>query len=1377
MTTQYTPTLKLALPVTGELSGTWGDIVNDNITSMIEQAITGLATINTWTANAHTLTTANGTTSESRCAVLVAATGSGGSAITGAGEIICPAAAKLYVVQNTTSFAVTLKTSAGTGVAVAAGNTAFLFCDGTNVNACVTTIIDGRVTGNLTVDGNATINGNTTLGNATSDTVTVTARVASNVLPSADNTYDLGSAANAWKDLYIDGTATIATLNVTTIDTTNLEVTNIKAKDGTASITIADSTGAVSFANNVTLGDATTDTVTVNGYMGVGGGGNSGRGIQVVSTALTGGDQFGVYSNVTASSSATTALRLFQSLPKTAVAAFTCSNIYGFSAEDASLGAGSSVTNLVGVQIADQTQGTNNYGIRSLVSSGTNKWNIYASGTAANYFAGNVGIATTDPATYGVDGSENLVIGQAAGNAGLTISSFNTSTGTVAFSDVINATVGRGYVTYNHSGDSMAFGTLGAERMRIDSSGNLLLGTSTSYTSTTTAGGMALVGYGVYPYTTQTGAANSTALSSLTAVPTIAATGSTSITLSAGQFSPALSNDGTGGSNTVSLLGISSNPVITSSGSTARVSLTGVQGIANRGNAADTSTNASNALTGGTFGVTHGTSLPTTAVSGTAVALTGAVTNAAGTMTAATAVRAAFSLGSLSTFNTNSTPTAIGFELSSFTVGAPTAVGNATVTNGYGIKLAGPVVGVTGTMTNYYAFRADAPTVSGTLTNRYGIWMDDSQSTNYFAGNVGIGTTTPAAKLDVTDNAVVLGYFRGSGGSANDKRLTFTTGGDRVILDAATNSTGAATALAFTTGGTERMRLSAAGGLSIGTTTDPGAGGLITTGNVTLGDATTDTVTVNGYMGVGGAGSTNIALKITNSALTSTSQYGVASQLTGSTAGTSDLIAFLSLPATAASAYTVTNLVGFQALNPTLGAGSAITNQYGVFIADQTRATNNYGITSAVSSGTNKWNIYASGTAQNYFAGNVGIGTTTPANQLTVSSAASVIIQALGTNAANPSLFRAQNSDGVTFDFRMNGSSAATNPSTAQITTSGTQSIAFIQSGVESMRIIGSSNNVGIGTATPSSRLDVADATSAILTLTRTDSTAGNGVIRSIGNTGVTNASINLGGGVNNNMVFNTNGSERMRILSTGEIIRGGSAGVTSTGGSVLGIETLGGTTAASSIGQYAFATTNAAPFLEMGFSRNATVGSQTVVNSGDVVGAIRFSGSDGTNFVRAAQIAGVVDGTPGTNDMPGRLVFSTSADGSASPAERMRIDSAGNIQTTTGSQVVWAPAPASISTAATLTNANIQGQIINTTGTSYTVTMPLGSTLETLVSWATTDIGYNFTVINTASGTITMAVNTGVTSLGALTIATGTSANFRIRRTAANTFILYRMS
>ena len=46
----------------------------------------------------------------------------------------------------------------------------------------------------------------------------------------------------------------------------------------------------------------------------------------------------------------------------------------------------------------------------------------------------------------------------------------------------------------------------------------------------------------------------------------------------------------------------------------------------------------------------------------------------------------------------------------------------------------------------------------------------------------------------------------------------------------------------------------------------------------------------------------------------------------------------------------------------------------------------------------------------------------------------------------------------------------------------------------------------------------------------------------------------------------------------------------------------------------------------------------------------------------------------------------------------------------------------------------------------------------------------------DTATGTITMAVNTGVTSVGTLTVATGVSAQFRIRRTATNTFVLYRL-
>jgi hypothetical protein len=138
----------------------------------------------------------------------------------------------------------------------------------------------------------------------------------------------------------------------------------------------------------------------------------------------------------------------------------------------------------------------------------------------------------------------------------------------------------------------------------------------------------------------------------------------------------------------------------------------------------------------------------------------------------------------------------------------------------------------------------------------------------------------------------------------------------------------------------------------------------------------------------------------------------------------------------------------------------------------------------------------------------------------------------------------------------------------------------------------------------------------------------------------------------------------------------------------------------------------------------------------------------------------------------------SSQTEGNAfTPTPRMRIDSSGNLQVQTGAVMPYAPTPASISGAGTLTNANIRAQIINTTGTTYTVTMALGTTLETLASWATTGIGYDFYIVNTASGTITLdATEAGVTSVGTMTIATGVSAQFRIRRTAANTFVVYRL-
>jgi hypothetical protein len=69
-----------------------------------------------------------------------------------------------------------------------------------------------------------------------------------------------------------------------------------------------------------------------------------------------------------------------------------------------------------------------------------------------------------------------------------------------------------------------------------------------------------------------------------------------------------------------------------------------------------------------------------------------------------------------------------------------------------------------------------------------------------------------------------------------------------------------------------------------------------------------------------------------------------------------------------------------------------------------------------------------------------------------------------------------------------------------------------------------------------------------------------------------------------------------------------------------------------------------------------------TIVQSGDLLAQYRGAGWDGVGFIQAANIEVRVDGAPGTNDMPGRLVFNTTADGAASPTERVRIDNAGNV-------------------------------------------------------------------------------------------------------------------
>jgi hypothetical protein len=85
-------------------------------------------------------------------------------------------------------------------------------------------------------------------------------------------------------------------------------------------------------------------------------------------------------------------------------------------------------------------------------------------------------------------------------------------------------------------------------------------------------------------------------------------------------------------------------------------------------------------------------------------------------------------------------------------------------------------------------------------------------------------------------------------------------------------------------------------------------------------------------------------------------------------------------------------------------------------------------------------------------------------------------------------------------------------------------------------------------------------------------------------------------------------------------------------------------------------------PILILGRSGGTSIGSNTAVANTNAVGSISFQGNDGTEFVQLAEITAFVDDAPGANDMPGRLVFSTTSNGASSPTERMRIQADGEI-------------------------------------------------------------------------------------------------------------------
>jgi len=212
MAINYTTLLGLAQPVTGTEANTWGTVVNDEITALIEEAIAGGESIDVTSGNV-TLTDTDGVANQARNAILIV-TGTPGTSR----NIVAPSLSKVYIVINGSNGAVVVKGSATTGVTIAAGERALIAWNGSDF----VSISSGDVDGPASSTDTAIVRFSGTSGK---------------IIQNSGVTID-GS----------NNVSGVTQLNATTADLTNIEVTNVKAKDGTASATIADTTGYWTFS-------------------------------------------------------------------------------------------------------------------------------------------------------------------------------------------------------------------------------------------------------------------------------------------------------------------------------------------------------------------------------------------------------------------------------------------------------------------------------------------------------------------------------------------------------------------------------------------------------------------------------------------------------------------------------------------------------------------------------------------------------------------------------------------------------------------------------------------------------------------------------------------------------------------------------------------------------------------------------------------------------------------------------------------------------------------------------------------------------------------------------------------------------------------------
>jgi len=354
----------------------------------------------------------------------------------------------------------------------------------------------------------------------------------------------------------------------------------------------------------------------------------------------------------------------------------------------------------------------------------------------------------------------------------------------------------------------------------------------------------------------------------------------------------------------------------------------------------------------------------------------------------------------------------------------------------------------------------------------------------------------------------------------------------------------------------------------------------------------------------------------------------------------------------------------------------------------------------------------------------VGIGTTSPTSRLTISD-----------NSITPLIVDsgagADNTRGIAFNVGGNNYGRI-------LTASGSGgAMAFwtgaINAASERLRI-DISGNVGIGTSSPAVPLEVGG--------------QANPQIRTLSTTGAVDlrmwSSGNVATGIfgtlsNHPLAIFTNNLERIRITSTGNVGIGTTSPATT-------LDVLGATS-----DQIRLRTDS---LLFYRFGRNTGTGLMDFWGSQTGFTGYTFGGVDGERMrITSTGNVGI---------------------GNTAPITPLHVTGA---TVTTGVVYKNQPAQTSKAAAATLTIAELLTGIIQYTGALATLTMPTGTNIEGGVpATFPTDMSFDFSVINTGSGTATLGTATGLTLTGSMAVTAATSVMFRVRKTATNTYTVYRI-